>query len=160
MRLKDNFNIKAKTYYYYYFYSHHESGFLSHIQTKVSRPKKHQHNITYYVECPEENCNENYAGETGRRLSEGVIDHNGRDKNFHKFEHFVEREHTPLSLQELSILGGNYCKNKFRRKVADCTANQLTGFYMRATLAFNKLMYAFLSFISLCRWLMECSTEI
>ena len=51
MRLKDKFNIKTKT------------------------AKEHQHNITYYVECPEENCNENYVGETGRRLSERGVDH-------------------------------------------------------------------------------------
>ena len=57
MRLKDKFNITTKTV------------------------KVHQHDITCYVEYPEENCNENYVGETGRRLSERVIDHNGRDKN-------------------------------------------------------------------------------
>ena len=95
MRLKDKFNIKTKTV------------------------KEHQHNITYYVECPEENCNENYVGETGRRLSERVIDHNGRDKNSHIFKYSIEREHRPPSLQELSVLGGNYRKNKFRRKVAE-----------------------------------------
>ena len=55
VRLKNKFNIKTKTV------------------------KEHQHNITYYVECTEEHCSENYTGETGRRLSEKVIDHNGRD---------------------------------------------------------------------------------
>ena len=95
VRLKDKFNIKTKTV------------------------KGHQHDITYYVECPEENCNENYVGQTGRRLSEKVIDHHGRDKNSHIFKHSVEREHRSPSLQEFSILGGNYHKNKFRRKVAE-----------------------------------------
>ena len=74
MRLKDKFNIKTKTV------------------------KEHQHNITYYVECPEENCNESYVGETGRRLLERVTDHNGQDKNTHIFKHSVEREHRPPSL--------------------------------------------------------------
>ena len=55
VRLKNKFNIKTKTV------------------------KEHQHDITYYVECTEEHCSENYTGETGRRLSEKVIDHNGRD---------------------------------------------------------------------------------
>ena len=54
MRIKGNFNIKIKTV------------------------KEHQHDITYYVEYPAGNCNENYAGETGRRLSERIIDHNGQ----------------------------------------------------------------------------------
>ena len=49
MRLKDKFNIKTKTV------------------------KEDQHDITYYVECPEKNCYENYVGETGRRLPERVM---------------------------------------------------------------------------------------
>ena len=56
VRLKDKFNIKIKAV------------------------KEHQHNITYYVKCPKENCNENYVGETCRRLLGRVINHNGCDK--------------------------------------------------------------------------------
>ena len=40
----------------------------------------HQHDIVYYVACPEPGCVEDYIGETGRRLNKRVIDHNGRDK--------------------------------------------------------------------------------
>ena len=87
------------------------------FNTTTKTVKEHQHDITCYVECPEENCDENYVGETRRRLSERVIDHNGWDKTFHIFKHLVEREHRRPSLQEFSILGGNYCKNKFGRKV-------------------------------------------
>ena len=57
MRLKDKFNIKTKTV------------------------KKHQRDIAYYVECPEENCNENFVVETDHKLPARVIDHNGWDKN-------------------------------------------------------------------------------
>ena len=95
MRLKYKFNIKTKTV------------------------KEHQHDITYYVECPEKNCDDNSVGETGRRLSERVIDHNGQDKTSHIFKHSVGSEHRPPSLQEFSILGGNYRQNKFRRKVGE-----------------------------------------
>ena len=94
MRLKDKLNIKTKTV------------------------KKQQYDITYYVECPEENCNENYVGKTGRRLSERVIDHNGRDKNSQISKSFVGREQRSPSLQEFSILGSNYRKNKFRVKLS------------------------------------------
>ena len=59
MRLKDTFNIKTNT------------------------AKEDQHDTTYYVECPEKNCNENNVGETGHRL----IDHNSCDKNSHIFKH-------------------------------------------------------------------------
>ena len=94
MRLYGKFNIKTKTV------------------------KEHQHDITYYVECSKENCNENYVKQTGCRLSERVIDHNGHDKNSHISKQLVEREHRAPSLHEFSILRGNYLKNKFRRKVA------------------------------------------
>ena len=33
---------------------------------------KHNHDIVYYNEWPEEQCNENYIDETGRRISEGL----------------------------------------------------------------------------------------
>ena len=95
MKLKEKLNIKTKTV------------------------KQHQHDITSYVECPEENCNENYVGERGRRLSERVVDHNSRNKNFHIFKHSVERELRTSSLHESSIVRGNYRKNKFLRKVAE-----------------------------------------
>ena len=94
MRLKDKLNIKTKTV------------------------KKQQYDITYYVECPEEICNENYVGKTGRRLSERVIDHNGRDKNSQISKRSVGREKRSPSLQEFSILGSNYRKNKFRVKLS------------------------------------------
>ena len=88
VRLHDKFNIKTKT------------------------AKEHQQGIKYYVECPQENCNENYVRETNRRLSEWLIDHNGWDKSSHTFKHSVERGHRFPSLQEFTILGGNYRKNK------------------------------------------------
>ena len=86
---------------------------------KIKIVKQHQHDIIYYGKCPEGNCNENYIRETSRRLSERVIDYNGRNKNSHIFKHSVEREHRPTSLQEISLFGGNYHKNKFCRKVAE-----------------------------------------
>ena len=41
--------------------------------------------MTYYVECPEENWNENYVVITSCRLSERVFDHGSRDKNYSIF---------------------------------------------------------------------------
>ena len=46
MRLKDNFYIKSKKGKEHKFY------------IKSKKVKEHQHDITYYVECPEENCYE------------------------------------------------------------------------------------------------------
>ena len=85
------------------------------IKTKIL--KEHQHDISYCVECPEENFNENYVGKTGLRLSKRVIIHNGGDTNFHILKHLVEREHRAPSIHEFGILGDNYLKTKFCRKV-------------------------------------------
>ena len=63
------------------------------------------------------NYNDNYVRETGRRLSERIIFHNGRVKKSHIFKHSVERQYKRPSPQEFSISGGNYHINKFHRKV-------------------------------------------
>ena len=42
---------------------------------------KHNHNIIYQGRCPEIDCYDYYLGETGRRISESVLDHGQRDQN-------------------------------------------------------------------------------
>ena len=78
----------------------------------------HQHDVTYYAKCPGEVSREDYIGETRRRLSEGVIDHSGRDKNSHVLKHCIEKKHKLHSLEDFIILGTNYKKSKFRRKIS------------------------------------------
>ena len=58
--------------------------------------KSHQHDVVYYAACPEPGCVEDYTGETGRRLNERVIDHNGRDKKSHLYKHSQESNHLVL----------------------------------------------------------------
>ena len=55
--------------------------------------KEHQRNIVHYVKYPESKCSENYTGETARRLSERVLDHNGRDAKSHLVKHAIEKCH-------------------------------------------------------------------
>ena len=50
----------------------------SKFQLKDQAKKDPQH-VVYYVKCPEEQCTEDYTGETGRRLIERVKDHSGKD---------------------------------------------------------------------------------
>ena len=42
------------------------------------------------------NCNDDYVGETGRCISERIIDHNGRDVNSHLLKHHMEEEYQCL----------------------------------------------------------------
>ena len=46
---------------------------------------EHKYDVIYFGKCPEQNCTDNYLGESARRVSEGIIDHGGRDKKLHLF---------------------------------------------------------------------------
>ena len=61
-----------------------------------------KHDLAYYAECPEESCSDDYVGETARCISEKVIDHGGRDKNYHVLKH--QSIVLLVSLFEVSIL--------------------------------------------------------
>ena len=50
------------------------------FQIKDQTKFEHKHDIVYLVTCPEDNCSDNYISESGRRISERIINHNGRDK--------------------------------------------------------------------------------
>ena len=41
---------------------------------------EYKHNVIYFGKCPEQNCTDNYLGESARRISERIIDHGSRDK--------------------------------------------------------------------------------
>ena len=41
----------------------------------------HQHDLVYLVKYPSRLCDKNYAGESGRRITDRVKGHNGRDHN-------------------------------------------------------------------------------
>ena len=76
------------------------------------------HDLTCYVKCSVQTCREDYIGETGRRLSECVIDHSGCDKNYHVLKHYWKGAQIAFSWR-LIILRTNYKKNKFRRKISE-----------------------------------------
>ena len=46
--------------------------------------------MVYYADCPNEKCRKNYIGESGRRISERIKDHNGRDRKSHILRCSVE----------------------------------------------------------------------
>ena len=65
---------------------------------------EHQHDIVYYGKCPEVDCTDNYIGEVSRRVSERIIDHNGRDRKSHLFRHSVEHNHKNVERQDSKYL--------------------------------------------------------
>ena len=79
---------------------------------------KHQHGLIYKYECPENNCNATYIGETARRISERIKDHYCWDKNSHIHRHIQETGHIEPNENSFSILQSGFDNYK-KRKLAE-----------------------------------------
>ena len=60
-----------------------------------------------------------YLGETGRKTSERVLDHAGRDPNSHLFKNSVESGHPVLDMNNYKIIEKGYEKNATKQKIAE-----------------------------------------
>ena len=58
-----------------------------------------------------------YGGETARRLSERVLDHNGRDDKSHLIKHAIEKCNKYSKREYFNIIDKSYRNNTFKRKV-------------------------------------------
>ena len=79
----------------------------------------HEHDVVCYAECSNETYRENYIGETGRRISERIKDHNGRDLKSHSLRHSVESGHANVSYQDFKIIAKNSNNNSWKRKTTE-----------------------------------------
>ena len=75
--------------------------------------------MVYYADCPNEKCRENYIGESGRRISESIKDHNGRDRKSHILRHSVESGHVNVSYEDFKIIAQNFNNNHMKRRAAE-----------------------------------------
>ena len=58
----------------------------------------HKQDLVYHAECHEESCNDDYVGETVRRISERVKDQSRRGENYHILKvHFCRFENLSIS---------------------------------------------------------------
>ena len=80
---------------------------------------ENQHGIVYHGICPEVECIDNYIGKASRRVSERIIDHNGRDKKSHLFRNSVEHNHKNVERQDFKILGKGYRNNAMKQKISE-----------------------------------------
>ena len=71
---------------------------------------KDNHDIVYYNECPEELCNNDCIGETGRRISEKIIGHAGRDSKPYIYKHCIEAGHRSPDITGFKIKSSNFRK--------------------------------------------------
>ena len=70
----------------------------------------------YCCKYPENDCDDFYIGETDRRISERIIDHNKRDKNSYPLQHAQNKKHAHVWVNDFTILNGNYRSKIKRRK--------------------------------------------
>ena len=78
----------------------------------------HKSNVVYLCKCPEKECQEQYIGETKRRISERIIDHNRRDKFSHVLHHSRDKKHSHVWTKDFKILGSNYSSTA-KRKISE-----------------------------------------
>ena len=75
--------------------------------------------MVYDPDCPNEKCKENGIGESGRRISEHVKDHNVRDLKSHILRHSVESGHANVIYEDFKIIAKNFNKNHCKRRIAE-----------------------------------------
>ena len=67
----------------------------------------HQHDVVYYADGPNEIYRENYIGESGRRISDRIKDHNVRDLKSLILKHSVESGHEYVSYYDFKVIAKN-----------------------------------------------------
>ena len=75
--------------------------------------------VVYYADCPNETYRENYIGESGRRISERIKDHNGRNLTSHILRHSVEYGHLNVRYEDFKIIAKNFNNNHWKHKIAE-----------------------------------------
>ena len=88
------------------------------FQIKDQTKFEHKHDIIYLGTCPQDNCSENYIGESGRQISERIIDHKGRDQKSHIFKHSSENCHQHF-YNSFKIIGNGFKNSPFKRKFSE-----------------------------------------
>ena len=91
----------------------------SHFNIKDETNKQHKHDRVYLSSCPSSTCNDCYIGEKGRRLSERVLDHSGKDTKSHFLRHSFIAIHETVDIGHFQILNRGYNNNKNKRRVSE-----------------------------------------
>ena len=60
------------------------------------------------MNCPIPTCEDNYIGETARRIREGAKDYNGRDCKSHMLKHNIEKHYDNVAQENLQIIAKKF----------------------------------------------------
>ena len=88
--------------------TYQRTNLSSRFQVKDQTKFEHRNDVVYCCKCPENDCDDFYIGETDRRISERIIDHNKRDKNSHPLQHAQNKKHAHVWVNDFTILSSNY----------------------------------------------------
>ena len=80
------------------------------FQIKDKTEMKHNHDVIYYNEFPEEQCNENYLGKMGRRAIKRVINHARRDSKSSIYKNSIATGHSFPDMNDLKMIDRNFRK--------------------------------------------------
>ena len=89
------------------------------FKTKDTVNLEQRHDLVYHGKCPANNCNDNYVGKKGRRISEGIMGHYGSDVSFYLSKHHMEKEHQCLQNKDFVVLSSAIRNNAVKRKISE-----------------------------------------
>ena len=76
------------------------------------------------MKCPDQSCNQDYLGETGRRIIQRTTDHSGKDKHSHLQQLYLSmldcnENHKHVNLDNIKVTDSGYHNNRFKRKMSE-----------------------------------------
>ena len=80
---------------------------------------KYQYDLIYHVNRPLRTCEDNYIGETARRIQERIKDHNEIDHKSHILKHSIEKHHDNMTQENFKTIAKNFKNNKWKRKISE-----------------------------------------
>ena len=91
----------------------------SYFNIKDQTKMQHRNDLIYYTECPENDCMENYVGETESRLQKQVDEHSGKDNKSHVLKYAYESGHKAVSINDFKVLKKGFKNHKMKRKISE-----------------------------------------
>lgn len=73
----------------------------------------------YYGKWPEDECPDDYIGETESRIAEGIKDHKGKDISSYLLEHSIEFGHRKITKRNFTFVSNDFKINIMTRRIAE-----------------------------------------
>ena len=74
------------------------------FQIKDKIVQIHKNDLVDYVKCPDQSSNQDYLGETGRKIIERTPGDSGKDKYSHLFKHACNENYKHVDLVNIKVI--------------------------------------------------------